>query len=196
MDPAIETTPHENESGSSPSRVDSYVNKYRSLLKKSGSSIIEQAKMIYEVEGELGDKYTAAFYEKVGLQRNGATVRKLRIIGENFTRFQPYLEKIPNTWTTLYDLARLSTDEFKKVVDAELLTPFVTAQEIRTLLRGRPPQDTTPRRRARVSIDLAAANDGKGLFAEITKLTKQFGVELFIDSEAKKQFASTSGISK
>lgn len=166
-----------------------FVARYRSLLKKSGGSIIEQAKTIHEVETELGKKHQASFYRQIGLDPEGATVRKLRVIGENSPRFQPFLDRIPSTWTTLYDLAKLSMDDFKRVTDADLLTPFVTAKEIRELVRGKAHQDAEPRRKARVTIDLAAAKDGKRLFAEISRLTREFGVDLIVDPEAKKQFA-------
>jgi hypothetical protein len=177
-------------------KVRSLIERYRSLLKTSGGSIIEQAETIYDVERNLSEWLRDEFYQQVSLDPEGATVRKLKVIGSKSARFKPFLDRIPNTWTTLYDLAKLSSEDFQKVTDAELLTPFVTAKDIREFVRGKTPGDGERRRRTKVTIDLTEAEDGKALYAEIARLSRQHGAEFIVDTETKKAFAARSGDSK
>lgn len=165
-------------------RVESYVKKYKSFLKQSGKSFVEQAKTIFEVEAELGQRYVESFYHQVGLDPHGTTVRKFKIIGKHSTRFEPHLDKIPNNWTTLYDLAKLSIDNFNKIVDEGLLTPFVTAKDIRASVRGKP--DDRPKSR-RAAVDLSAATDPRSLYSKLRSLADEFGVKLVIDPSLQRE---------
>jgi hypothetical protein len=77
--------------------VETLVDRYRKAVKASCKNILDIAKTIYQVEKELGAIYKDAFYQTVELDPKGSTVRKLKKIGEEFTRFQPFLDRLPNT---------------------------------------------------------------------------------------------------
>jgi hypothetical protein len=100
---------------------------------------------------DLGRRDRERFYADVKLDPKGSTVRKLMAIGQQLPRFQPYLNIIPNTWTTLYELARLEDEEFKMVVDSGVLHPLVTLREIDEV-RGRP--STKPKQQFIFNVDL------------------------------------------
>ena len=75
----------------------------------------------------------------------GTTARKLKEIGEKLTRFQPYLDKLPNTWTTIYVLAKMDDHEFQRVANSGVLHPFVTLKAIEDVVRVRnPARKSTP----------------------------------------------------
>ena len=166
-------------------RVKALVSRYKSLLKQSGSTIIDQAKAVFEAEDTFGRRDQIAFYEAVGLDPDSSTVRKLKTVGKYVTRFEPHSDKLPQTWTTLYDLAKLSADEFRKVIDSGCLNPHVTAQQIRDVVRGK----KAPRPRAkRAAIDLSTAKNGHELYMKLRTIAGEHGVELIVDSQTKKEF--------
>ena len=76
----------------------------------------------------------------------GTTARKLKEIGEKLTRFQPYLEKLPNTWTTIYVLAKMDDHEFQRVADFWRLASVRDAESHRGRRPGRrkPERKSTP----------------------------------------------------
>jgi hypothetical protein len=92
--------------------VAALVTQYNDFAKASCENIIGLAKTIHLVERELNQRYREQFYAEVHLDPNGSTVRKLKKIGEESVRFEPFLGRLPNAWTTLYALAALESHEF------------------------------------------------------------------------------------
>jgi len=110
--------------------IKAFVREYKAYAKKSAENFLGLARTIMRVEGELGGLYKPAFYAEVGLDHDPSKLTKLKKIGENLTRFQPYIEKLPNSWTTLYELARLEDEPFRLVAESGMLHPLATMKEI------------------------------------------------------------------
>ena len=109
--------------------VEELVSEFNAFAMKSSENVLGLATTILMVE-DLGRRDRERFYADVKLDPKGSTARKLRVIGEKLPRFQPFLSVIPNTWTTLYELARMEDDEFKTVAKSGVLHPLVTLREI------------------------------------------------------------------
>ena len=103
--------------------VKSLAEQYRKFAKASGEDILGLAETVYLATRELDQRYLEEFYQEVGLDPKGTTARKLKEIGEKLTRFQPYLEKLPNTWTTIYVLAKMDDHEFQRVANSASCIP-------------------------------------------------------------------------
>ena len=97
--------------------VKNLADQYRKFAKASSEDILGLAEIVYIANRELNLRFLEEFYQEVGLDPKGATARKLKEIGEKLTRFQPYLEKLPNTWTTIYVLAKMEDHDFQRVVE-------------------------------------------------------------------------------
>jgi hypothetical protein len=110
--------------------IKAFVREYKAHAKKSAENVLGLVRTIMRVEGELGGLYKPAFYAEVGLDRDLSKLAKLKKIGEKMHRFQPYLESLPNSWTTLYELARLEDEPFRLVADSGILHPLATMKEI------------------------------------------------------------------
>ena len=117
--------------------VKSLAEQYRKFAKASSENILGLAETVYVANQELNMRYLEEFYREVGLDPKSGTARKLKEIGEKLTRFQPYLEKLPNTWTTIYVLAKMQDHEFQRVVDSGVLHPFATLKAIEDVVRVR-----------------------------------------------------------
>lgn len=136
--------------------VKSLAEQYRKFAKASGEDILGLAETVYLATRELNQRYLEEFYQEVGLDPKGTTARKLKEIGEKLTRFQPYLEKLPNTWTTIYVLAKMDDHEFQRVADSGVLHPFVTLKAIEDVVRSKNPErKSTPSTSSSISTRLA-----------------------------------------
>ena len=114
--------------------VDALISECRTIARRNAANVLALASTIFRVEAELSGCYRRRLYAEVGLDENGSTVRKLRLIGDRLTRFQPYLDVIPCGWTTLYALAALDEAKFQLVVKSGVLHPFATMKEIDAVL--------------------------------------------------------------
>jgi hypothetical protein len=117
--------------------VKSLAEQYRKFAKASSEDILGLAETVYVANRELNMRYLEEFYREVGLDPKSGTARKLKEIGEKLTRFQPYLEKLPNTWTTIYVLAKMQDQDFQRVADSGVLHPFATLKAIEDVVRVR-----------------------------------------------------------
>ncbi len=131
--------------------VDDLVREYNAFAKKSSENLRGLASTVLKADDLDRRSDRERFYEEVKLDPKGSTARKLRVIGQKLSRFQPFLRDIPNTWTTLYELARLEDEEFKTVVDSGVLQPFVTLREIEEV-RGR--ASAKPKQQFVLHVDL------------------------------------------
>ena len=116
--------------------VKSLAEQYRKFAKASGEDILGLAETVYLANRELNLRFLEEFYQEVGLDPKGTTARKLKEIGEKLTRFQPYLEKLPNTWTTIYVLAKMDDHEFQRVADFWRLASVRDAESHRGRRQG------------------------------------------------------------
>lgn len=123
---ASETFPNGN--SDIKSEILTFINRYQTFLRKTAESILGLAETLVEAEAELNAVDFLIFCENVGLTKSSPTYSKLKQIGENSSRFRPFVDRLPNTWTTIYKLAKLDNDQFVRISD--YLSPFVTSKEI------------------------------------------------------------------
>ena len=86
------------------------------------------AETLVQAETELNGVDFLIFCENVGLVKGSPTYSKLKQIGERSDRFRPFIDRLPNSWTTIYKLSKLQPDQFARV--SASLTPFITSKEI------------------------------------------------------------------
>jgi len=163
--------------------VDTLVKQYKALAKASSENILELAKTIHTVEKELNERYKLEFYSQVGLDAKGSTVRKLKVIGEKSPRFIPYLEKLPNTWTTIYALAKMGDHDFQKVVDAGVMSPFATMKDIEAVVAKPCSKEPT---HFRISVDVSKVAETakqREFVRRLKQLVDEFHLDLSTSSD-------------
>jgi hypothetical protein len=112
--------------------VEKYVVRYKSFLKKTAEAVLGLAETLAEAKVKLNGVDFHYFCNEVGTPEGSATYSKLLKIAENSARFQPFVDRLPNTWTTIYKLAKLPSEKFERV--SANLTPFITAREINEIV--------------------------------------------------------------
>lgn len=109
-------------------QIEQYVVRYTSFLKKTAEAILGLAQTLAEAKKELNGVDFHIFCDRIGTREESPTYKKLLKIADNAARFHPYVDRLPNTWTTIYKLARLPSEKFERV--SANLTPFISAREI------------------------------------------------------------------
>jgi hypothetical protein len=177
LDQEAETSDVQAHDAQKQKEIKAFVREYNAYAKKSAENFLGLARTIMRVEGELGGLYRAAFYAEVGLDHDLSKLAKLKKIGENLTRFQPYLERLPNSWTTLYELARLDDEDFKKVEGSGMMHPLATMKEIDAAL-GRSAAKGTPQFRIYVDLSSIGSRSRQAEFVQkLHALAKDFDLK-------------------
>lgn len=160
-------------------RLAELADKYFLCMKKSAEQAIAKAKIIAQAEEEVGKKYLVKFYARIGLDPKGSTLKKLRKIGEEAQRFEPFLHILPDDWTTIYNLAVAPKDKFLHLADNGVLTPTSTWAQLRVhCIEAKPKQ---PKKvRPRITLDLNDVPLGKRsrFVRQMTDICNEFSVSL------------------
>ena len=157
--------------------VEALVRRYQSFARGSAQNIIELAETVSTAMTDLVGQYRNEFFRQIKLNPESSKVRKLKLIGDHSPRFVPYLEILPSNWTTLYELARLEVEDFKRIVDAGVLTPLATWKEISEPLKA---DSSEPRSHFPVTFDLESiqvASRRREFLLRFSELAEEFGIE-------------------
>jgi hypothetical protein len=160
------------------------VTKYRLFAKKTAENIIGLAETLVIAEDQLAPFDFRRFCREVGLKYDGSTFRKLLVIGKKVSRFEPFVERMPNTWTTVYKLASLKDHDFARVTKNERFTPFMTAEDVNLIVNGPKPKTE---HRQNLLIDLSDLEQSVqiDLYHKVKALAEQFGLRLTAPDKLK-----------
>ncbi len=152
------------------------IEQYRQFAKAGAAGIVDQCRTLVFAENELSKNNFKRFCEAVKVSEGSSTFRKLKVIGEVADRFQSVIDRVPNTWTTLYQLAKLTVEEFDRLVATGVLCASMTADDLKAALGKQ--KDPVPK--YTVLVDLTSLNDGARVeaFNKMREVASLFGAVL------------------
>jgi hypothetical protein len=109
--------------------VSDLVNRYWTIGKRSVRAIIETGTVFFDAY-KLGDDDFAVFHEQIKVALNGSTSKRFSKIGSKRSRLEKHIDRLPNNWTTIYELAALEDDQFQQLIDDDVLHRDVTWRAI------------------------------------------------------------------
>jgi hypothetical protein len=118
--------------------VKGYVESYQEYTRNTVENILKLSSMIVEMKekeksGELDKTDMNYFCFKVGLKRDGSTFRKFEQIGKQSDLFQKYIDKLPDSFTVLYEITTLDPDLFEELMVNNDIHSYVTLKDIKRL---------------------------------------------------------------
>ena len=75
-------------------------------------------KVVYEAKHTLTKDNFDSFCREIGQKSSDPTIRKYIAIGEKYYDFINYADKLPNAWTTIYNLTLINSNTFLALIAA------------------------------------------------------------------------------
>ena len=150
-----------------------YVSLYRTLVRNTAENIIRLGQTVMDASIKLTGSQLDQFLVHVGIDKNGSTYRKLRIIGEQADRFLNVLDHLPNNWTTVYALAKMDRSDFDRLVEVKALSPMSTMGMIKSSLE--PKKEKANQLTLSISIPSETPEHAFQLEQEVKALVEEFG---------------------
>ena len=75
-----------------------------------------------------------SFCREIGQKSSDPTIRKYIAIGEKYYDFINYADKLPNAWTTIYNLTLINSNTFLALIAANENFAIMTAKKIKLLI--------------------------------------------------------------
>ena len=133
---ATSVTPVSQDSVVTNTNIEQFVNQYHMCIQKTASVILELANIVYNAKNTLDDSEFQQFRDAIGADKfKDSYIRKLICIAKHSARFNPLSQKLPPNYTTLYSLSKLREDKFQKVIDANIISPDMTAKSLNHFLK-------------------------------------------------------------
>lgn len=160
--------------------VSGYVSRYQGFIRKTAESIIGLAETLIEAEDNLNQLDFSIFCDEIGIRKGDSTYSKLKKIGDNVTRFSPFVDRLPNSWTTIYKLAKLNPDQFDLI--SASLTPYTTSKEIDFQING----DDGPKDKAnpdlKIVLGLLSPEIKKEIYDKLNEMSKEYNFSVKANS--------------
>jgi len=118
--------------------VNEYITYYQQYTRNTVENILKLSSLIVEMKekeksGELDKTDMNYFCFSVGLTRDGSTFRKFEQIGKHSETFWKYVDKLPDSYTVLYEITTLDSDRFEELMSNNQITSYVTLKDIKEL---------------------------------------------------------------
>jgi len=112
------------------SEAKGYADRYKALSRKGAEAIVDMGMVVDDAKRELDQAGFNAFVELVGLNGKTSTVRKFLQIGKMGPVLMEHIEKLPDNWTTIYQLTQLDELSLKQFLSSALATPDLKARDV------------------------------------------------------------------
>lgn len=144
---------------SNPSLVNELISKYQNDTKNAVQNILNMCKTIKEIYekvklNEITIQDLNYFCATVNLDKNSPTFRKYMRIADKAELFEQYLAKVPASYTVLYEIATLSSEQFETLIESNQLNKFITLKEVRQISGKVPLVKTNAKLSLNVSFDM------------------------------------------
>ncbi len=111
-----------------------FVEKFHGYKKKTAENFIEMGRTIFEAKRGLSEEEFEQFCISIGHTSLSSFISKFLQIGEKADLLLKNIEKLPNAWTTAYQLTQLSHVTLQKVFDDGKVTQKSTGEEIVSII--------------------------------------------------------------
>lgn len=119
--------------------VDGFIRRYQISTKNAVESILNMGEAVFEVytrakSKELSEGDLKYFCDSVNLGPKSSSFRKYKAIGQNANRFREHMERLPSTFSVLYEMATLSGDDFERFMSKGNLSKNITLEQFKKMV--------------------------------------------------------------
>jgi len=119
--------------------ADEYVRRYQKSTKNAIEGILNMGEAVYEIytkfkSKELSDSDLEYFCKSVNLDSKGSSFRKYKAIGRNADKFRLYMDKLPSSFSVLYEMATLDADDFERYVVRTSFSKEITLEHLKKMI--------------------------------------------------------------
>ncbi len=118
--------------------VNELIAKYQSDTKNAVQNILNMCKTVKLLNDKVKSKELTEidlnyFCATVCLDKKSSTFRKYLCIADKADLFEKYLDKVPASYTILYEITTLDADQFELLLKSKQLNNFITLNEVKKI---------------------------------------------------------------
>jgi hypothetical protein len=117
-----------------PTGVNEMAKKFNNYAKKTAESVLQMAKVVSDMKARRNKVEFEEFCDLIRYKSDSSLIRKFAQIGSKFNQLMANADKLPNTWTTVYQIAKLSEDTISELMDKGVINPHFSGKDARKFL--------------------------------------------------------------
>lgn len=184
---------------SATAEIEKYSQQFLSLAKASTENTVAMCEVLHKAKLEFKEKdqknvFFQELCKNIGYTKgaNDPTIKKFLRIGESAERFRPYLDRLPNSWTTLYEITQLDDELFDRAMTEGAINIKMLGKEVKSLKQANLPASekriALPEKKPSVEISLSAEIDKhslESLLKELEVLKFNYTLEIHVNPVAQ-----------
>ena len=108
--------------------------KFNGFAKKTAESVLQMAKVVSDMKAQKDKVEFEKFCTLIGYKSDSSLIRKFTQIGSKFDQLIANADKLPNTWTTVYQIALLSDEAITTLIDKGVINPCLPGKKLQEVL--------------------------------------------------------------
>ena len=124
--------------------VGKYVAQFNTFGRKSAEGVIGMGQTVLEAKEKLEDENEfRRFCNRIRFENGSSAIRKLIQIGKKADLLNRHLERLPSSWTTLYQMSQLTEEQLEDGLARRLIDHTTSGERAKRMvaeLRGLPPR--------------------------------------------------------
>lgn len=183
---------------SATAEIEQYSQQFLNLAKASTENTVAMCEVLHKAKQAFNEKESKnvlfkALCKSIGYEKgaNDPTIKKFLRIGESAERFRPYLNRLPNSWTTLYEITQLDDALFERAIEKGAINIKMLGKEVRSLKQSALPHEkriALTEKKASIEILFAANTDKntlENLLKELEVLKLNYTIEIHANNIAQ-----------
>ena len=126
-----------------PANVTSFAEKFNQFSRKTAEAVIGMAEVVISAKQALNKKDFGIFCTQIRFDAQSSSIRKLLQIGKVADVLMSKSEKLPPSWTSLYNLSQLSSEVLEDLIDSDKVFAGMSGYESKKLVFQHQGKDST-----------------------------------------------------
>lgn len=107
---------------------------FNGYAKKTAESVLQMGKVVSDMKARRNKVEFETFCDLIHYKSDSSLIRKFAQIGSKFHQLMANADKLPNAWTTVYQIASLSEDTISALMDKGVINPHLSGKNVREVL--------------------------------------------------------------
>lgn len=116
--------------------------RFNGFAKKTAESVLQMAKVVSDMKAQKNKAEFEKFCDLIGYKSDSSLIRKFTQIGNKFDQLITNADKLPNTWTTVYQISLLSDDAITTLMEKGVINPCLAGKKLQEVLSLSQPKAT------------------------------------------------------
>ncbi len=108
--------------------------KYNGFAKKTAESVLQMAKVVFDMKAQKNKVEFEKFCDLIGFKSDSSYIRKFVQIGNKFDQLIGNASKLPSTWTTVYQIALLSSEAIDTLLEKGVINSTLSGANVKQVL--------------------------------------------------------------